>query len=83
MNISTNIGGDHEQAADQGEGHAGMEPGPVLGQARCQLGIGEIAQANPVAGQEAQMKEAKNRGGDVGDRAGHRLQQQPAAEHGA
>ena len=36
-----------------------------------------------MAGQKAQIKEAKNRRRDVGDRAGDRLQQQPATDHRA
>ena len=45
--------------------------------------IGEIPQPNPVAREIPQIEEGKNRGGDVRDRPGDGLQQQPTANNRA
>ena len=36
-----------------------------------------------MAGQKTQVEQPEDRGGNVGDRSGHRLQQQPGADRGA
>jgi len=79
--IGADVGGHDQEAGQEGESEAGTG-GPGLA---CQVGsesfAGQLAQANPVAGQKAQIEEPEDRGGDVGNRAGHRLQQQPATDH--
>jgi len=50
---------------------------------RSEIHIGEVAQPQPVARQKAQIEQSEDRGGDVGDGSGDRLQQQPSADGGS
>ena len=50
---------------------------------RGEIHIGEVAQPQPVTGQKAQIEESEDRGGNIGDCAGDRLQQQPSADGGS
>ena len=83
--IGADIGGHDQETGQQGERQPGA-PGPVgerqhAREVRRQAGIHQVAQLDPVAGQETEVKESEHGGGDVGDRAGGGLQQQPAADH--
>ena len=79
--IGADIGRHNQKAGHQGEAQASaLGPAPAR-QVGGQGLVGQVAQLDPMAGQKAQIKQAKNRGCDIGNRAGDRLQQQPATNH--
>ena len=72
--IGADIGGHNQKAGHQGEAQASaLGPAPVH-QIWGQGLVGEVAKLDPMAGQKAQIEQAKNRGCDVSDRAGDWLQ---------
>ena len=72
-----------QQTGQQRQSHAGAEGPSHAGQVGGEGRITQVPELDPVAGKKPEVEQPEDRRRDVSDGAGHRLEQQPAADHGA